>query len=415
VADLNNLRILWSSNAPWGKTGYGNQTALFYPRIKALGHALALLPFWGLEGGAITIGDVPVYPKMRDGYGNDAMGPHAQHFEADIIITLIDAWVMNPKAIPDGIAWCPWFPIDMFPFPPAVLRTVQHAFQPIVYSRFGERMAHDANLDVRYVPHGVDTAVFSPGDKAAARVHLGWTDDQFIFGMVAANKGWPSRKALDRHLEAFGYFAKKHPDAHLYIHTNDGSKGEQGGVNLPELAEFYEVADRVSFPDQYGNTGIGFPDMHMAELYRAFDCLLSVSMGEGFGVPILEAQACGCPVIVGDWTSMSELCFGGWTVPPPGRTVSGYGWVPDRTWMPVAAYQVVPRTSDILEAMERAYSNPIALAAKAKAAAAGALAYDADVVTAQHWRPVLDEIAVRLGKGRRALPAPAPMLEEVLS
>ena len=59
-----------------------------------------------------------------------------------------------------------------------------------------------------------------------------------------------------------------------------------------------------------------------------------------------------------------------------------------------------PRIGAILEAMEAAYLNGIARDRKGREAREGALAYDADVVARDYWRPVLDEIAVRLGKAQ---------------
>jgi glycosyltransferase involved in cell wall biosynthesis len=47
-------------------------------------------------------------------------------------------------------------------------------------------------------------------------------------------------------------------------------------------------------------------------LYNAADVLLSPSRGEGFGVPVIEAQAAGCPVIVADFSAQRELCGAGW-------------------------------------------------------------------------------------------------------
>ena len=54
----------------------------------------------------------------------------------------------------------------------------------------------------------------------------------------------------------------------------------------------------------------------MVLIYRATDVLLNPSLGEGFGIPIMEAQSCGTPVIANDWTSMTELVerAGGWLV-----------------------------------------------------------------------------------------------------
>jgi glycosyltransferase involved in cell wall biosynthesis len=134
----------------------------------------------------------------------------------------------------------------------------------------------------------------------------------------------------------------------------------------------------VVFCDQYHNI-LGFPSSYMVDVYRAADVLLSPSMGEGFGLPILEAQACGCPVIVGNWTSMPELCFAGWKV-------SG-----QRFYTPIGSFQYIPNIRDITWALRDAY------AAKGNAelreqARQGALAYDADLVAETYWKPVLTKI-----------------------
>lgn len=73
---------------------------------------------------------------------------------------------------------------------------------------------------------------------------------------------------------------------------------------------------------------MGMPDTHIADLYRAADVLLSPSMGEGFGLPIAEAQACGCPVITQDCSSMSELTINGIAIEPGPRhwTALGNWW-----------------------------------------------------------------------------------------
>ena len=47
------MRIAWLSNAPWARTGYGTQCNLFAPRMKALGHEVAVICFYGLEGGTL--------------------------------------------------------------------------------------------------------------------------------------------------------------------------------------------------------------------------------------------------------------------------------------------------------------------------------------------------------------------------
>ena len=50
------------------------------------------------------------------------------------------------------------------------------------------------------------------------------------------------------------------------------------------------------FSDQYTYL-LGWPEERMAQLYNAFDVLSLASSGEGFGIPLIEAQACGVPVV----------------------------------------------------------------------------------------------------------------------
>lgn len=376
------MRILWSSNAPWAKTGYGNQTALFTPRLKAAGHELGIFAWYGCEGGTLNWAGMPVYPKALNGYGVDVLGAHSAHFRADITITLIDAWVMDPDLwarTATGMRWVPWFPIDMDPPPPSIVGKVAQSFQPIVYSRHARRECQRAGLDVRYVPHGIDLQAFRPMDRKAAREKLGWPDDRFVALMVAANKGTPSRKAFPEVLEAFAEFARRRGDAHLHLHTYAGP--EMAGVDLRGLVEALALEKRVTFSDQYAML-IGLNDEYMRALYSAADVLLSPSLGEGFGIPILEAQACGCPVITGDWTSMSEITFKGLALPKANA---------HRIYTPLKAWQYMPAQSDIAHALATVYDAPYSR--EVPAAVAG---YEAEAVVRNHWLPVLAEIEHRL-------------------
>jgi glycosyltransferase involved in cell wall biosynthesis len=53
-----------------------------------------------------------------------------------------------------------------------------------------------------------------------------------------------------------------------------------------------------------------FPDEHLPLLYQAADAFVFPSLAEGFGLPILEAMACGTPVICSDTTAMPEVAGG---------------------------------------------------------------------------------------------------------
>jgi glycosyltransferase involved in cell wall biosynthesis len=388
---------LWHSNAPWAATGYGVQTRLFAPRIKRLGHEVGISAFYGLEGASIQWQGMNVYPRAFHPYGMDVVAQHAREMRADVVITLIDAWVMDPQRITAGGArWAPWFPIDHEPLPQPVREKVKHAWQPMVYARHAEQAATDAGLDVRYVPHGVDTEAYHPMARDEARAKLGLPEDAFVIGIVAANKGTPSRKALPAQLEAFARFHADHPEAILYLHTHLGTEME--GLDVAKLIEGVGIPEKaVRVCDQYRNI-MGYADTVMAGLYSAMDVLSSVTMGEGFGVPIIEAQACGTPVIVGGWTAMPELVGSGLVIPKDDA---------EAMFTPMGAYQYLPRISAIHEAYEQAYAVKGDEQVR-REARAFAEQYDAEHVTQTYWKPVLAEMADRLDA-----PATSPHVEVI--
>ena len=376
------MRINWFSNSPAACTGYGNQTKIFTPRLaKLLDKGLSITAFYGVQSGVLNINGIKVYPNFKHPYGQDVIGAHATWDQADAVVTLVDAWVIENQNI--DVPWFPWFPIDHEPMPANVLAKVRQAAKPIVMSKFGKRMAEQVGLDVWYVPHGVDTSIFKPLDREEAREHLKWPQDKFIVGMVAANKDNPSRKAFHEQIAGFAALHAAHPDTMLYLHTDDGTHGGNG----VDLIKFIRrmglvLGEDVLICDQYMN-GLGFPDSYMVDVYNGLDVLTNVAMGEGFGIPILEAQACGTPVIVGDWTSMSELCFAGWKVDQAEALPVYHDFFDAFQWQATAGA--------IADRMEQAYAarGDYDLRNKARR---GALPYDADDVTRQYWKPVIKEM-----------------------
>jgi len=375
------LRILWFSNAPWSQTGYGMQTAQAWWRIQKLGHKVAAIACnYGHEGMPIGFGcnneETVIWGRGFNAHGVDIIGAHAANSKADIVITLYDTWVFNPSVM-QQFKWCPWLPVDHDPCPPAVKQVLQAAYRPIAFSKFGEEKLREAGLDPLYVPHGIETAIFKPGDKAKARESLGLKDTEFLAVMVAANKGAPSRKSFGEVFKAWKMFLNDHPDAVLYCHTNPGT--ENAGENLEGLAKAEGIPQaNLRFADPY-RLLMGYPQQWLATLYQAADVLLSPSTGEGFGVPIVEAQACGCPVIVGNWTSMPELCFGGWTVTGQAKMT------------PLLANQFIPSITSIAGALREAHENKDNERLQRKCIN-GAIVYDADTVARNFWKPALAQI-----------------------
>lgn len=380
------MRINWFSNAPWGPSGYSNQTALFVPRIQELGHEMSITAFWGLQGGRLDWHGIPVFSGAFDPHGQDIMGFYAKAWKADILLTLYDTWVMNldgPHM--EGIPFVPWFPVDHEPMPQGVYDRLKRAMVAIAYSKSGVREAADRGLDVEYVPHGIETEVFKPKMREISRKQIGLPQDCFIASIVAMNKGIPPRKAWPQQLQAFAEFHKKHPDSKLYLHTL--MTPEVGGYNLWDLVQMLGLQEAVIVPEQYQYIA-GYPTEFVADIYNASDVLMSATMGEGFGIPILEAQACGTPVIVGGWTSMEELLFAGWEIKRDEA-------VPYITQL--AAKQYVPSPDAILDRLEQAYdmANEDRMKLREQARK-GALQYDADLITKEYWVPALKVVEDKL-------------------
>jgi glycosyltransferase involved in cell wall biosynthesis len=387
------LHLNWFSNAPWTAVGYGNQTRLFVPRIKELGYPISVTAFYGLQGGMGNYLGTRVYPNGRHPYGMDIIGASAVYDRANAIITLMDAWVVQPENIPGSIAWHPWFPIDCEPMPEMIYSKVKQSRRPIAMSKFGVKMCEAMGINPYYVPHGVETNVFKPIDRDAARQRLGIPANKYVYGMVAANKGNPPRKSFYEHIAAFAAVHKLHPDTLLYLHTDDGTRGGET-VNLLDfcaamgLRVGYITNNPLSpevdvvFCDQYTNL-LGLPDNYMVDAYNAMDVMILCSLGEGFGIPLIEAQACGCPVITGAWTAMGELMFSGRRIP---KSDADPVWVAFyKTWQ--YRVRVEPLAKAMLEMYELRGNQDYRDRARA-----GALAYDADKVTEKYWVPVLADI-----------------------
>ena len=138
---------------------------------------------------------------------------------------------------------------------------------------------------VTVVPNAVDLGAFTPGPRPAAlaaRYGLGGRPVVLTLGRLA---GEARAKGFDRVLEALPALADAVPDV-AYLVAGDGPDRARLGAK----AEGLGVADRVVFA--------GFvAEAEKADHYRLADAFALPSEGEGFGIVLLEAMACGVPVV----------------------------------------------------------------------------------------------------------------------
>jgi len=148
---------------------------------------------------------------------------------------------------------------------------------------------------VAVLPLGFDPQVFRPAtpeQRLRAREEMGFAPDDFVFyhaGAMTPNKG------LAFLLPAFARLALERPNARLLLKGMDAlfpSKQlfeEQLGKLEPQAAQ--AAMSRL----RYVGGQLPFPEM--ARIYQAADCYISPYLAEGFNMPVLEAAACGLPVI----------------------------------------------------------------------------------------------------------------------
>lgn len=281
------MRILWHSHSPFAATGYGKPTALWLPKLRDMGYEIMATAFHGLEEKDTFFEGIPVVNVDDGKYGSTVLKDIARFNKVDAIITLMDVWVFDPIAL-KGMKVFHWFPVDTDP-----LSLLDETFfkrsegVPVSISQQGERLLREAGFKGFSIPYTYDQSLFYVDDarreKARKDQHLeGW----FAVGINAAPV---PRKAWAEQLAAFSRLQRNHPgEVVLLINTSADPSGE---VKLP--------------PDAFRWTG-GMPDAEMADWYRMLDVLSACSYGEGFGLPILEAQACGTPVIVTDSAPVNE-------------------------------------------------------------------------------------------------------------
>lgn len=384
------MRILWHSAAPWIGSGYGVQTRLFAPRVAELGHDVAISGYVGANQLTGEWEGLTVYPGgTNNAIGMDVIGYHYERHRADVCLALCDAWALSPRMMALLNSVC-WLPIDQDPLS-AMNREflAESRARPVAFARYGQQVLADAGYPASYVPHGVDCSMFAPReDRDARRAAVGLDPGTFVIGINAANRD-VFRKGLPEQLCAYARFRRRHPDSKLILNM---SYDHPKGLDLPVILENLGIGEETGatrFPDQgaYLAGDISLQDLAMA-FYGTLDILSSCSYAEGFGVPVLEAAACGVPSVVTEGSAQPEV--GG-----PAAWVVGAQdfWVQAHE-----AWWHQPLIDDIEAAYEAAWQarENGEMDGRRAAAREHALQYDADLVTAQYWKPLLDEIEASL-------------------
>lgn len=282
------LRILWYSTIPYSSVGYGNATREILRRFRKDGHYVKIATKHAL-GGQVEVDGVECF----DGEVG-LINIIRQEENYDYIISMCDDWVFPPDFKFDKWVNCCF--LDTHTMHTRMLNNCNKAMHTIAVTKFTQ---HELDINGRkswYAPLGVSTSSFKPdiNKRKAFRESRGWTENMFAIGTVGLNYGTDRKNFLGL-LRAFKLFHAKHPDSILYLHT-DVMGTTTNGLPLMWAIESMGFKNDGTGPIQYVLQKPyhlwALSEEAMVQTYNAFDVFVLPTHGEGFGMPIVEAQAC---------------------------------------------------------------------------------------------------------------------------
>jgi glycosyltransferase involved in cell wall biosynthesis len=142
------------------------------------------------------------------------------------------------------------------------------------------------NANVSVIPNYLDTARFSPRDKAASRRVFGITEDVFVIGCAAANLADPM-KGISNVMDVVRKLQDSCPETKFrLLMVGAGNKA---------------ISDQL-----FKTTGL-LNDNSMVDAYNSMDVFVSASLAESFSYTLAEASAVGIPSVCLNDSSMPEM------------------------------------------------------------------------------------------------------------
>ncbi|GIV14918.1 MAG: glycosyl transferase family 1 [Armatimonadota bacterium] len=155
------------------------------------------------------------------------------------------------------------------------------------------RSFHVAPERLKVAYHGVDTDFFVPLPEEARRrlrQRMGLDTREIAILHVGSNAPY---KNLPAALHTVAYLHHSgHPVRWI-------KAGQPLSPSLHRMAQSLEIAERI-------HAASNIDDYRLRELYQVCDVLLFPSTREGFGLPVLEALACGTPAVIADTPALNE-------------------------------------------------------------------------------------------------------------
>lgn len=354
-------KVLWISDAGC-TTGFGRVTHAIGERlVEDYGHEIHVLAVnyrgdtWPCERpGHNHPTPLRLYRpdtiQARDIYGMTRVIELLGKVEPEVVVFLLDAQVVihflfhnqydKDRILLQYRPILSYMPDDGTNLPTPWTTLLPKITNLVAMSRHGQTHYQPSKL----VYHGSDPEMFWPiwekpkvasngvvcKTRADCKRLFGLDPDHFLVGRVDTNSGRKDYPAL---IKALWPVMGKYSDIDAWFHCQD--EGQNVGVRFQSM--FSREQERVN-PKRFFFPGLlttfeGWPIEDLNILYSAFDCLVSTSRGEGFGLGLLEAAACGIPIVAQNVSAIPEVVGPGGILLEPRdliTTPAGHdNWLPD--------------------------------------------------------------------------------------
>ena len=294
------------------------------------GFEVVSLGMYDTEGKHDSIRIWPVRGDDLQGY--EQVGKFLEVEGPDVLVINYDPgtvhrWVILLREIGSDIPVVAYFPIEGQPVAAGFLEMIRMVTVPITYTESGSKAIWSSGeISVPWTHHGADHAPFerlSEAQRERLKADIGW-EGKFVVGYVATNKRTKQQPRLMRAVQYLREGGRR--DVRLYLHTMPFQNYMMDGWNLLEVSAEMGLRSVVRFPPDITHymRGIGYEERgridetllhdsspeapirmlqailasyNMIELYNMMDVFVSVSQVEGFGLPLVEAMACGVPIV----------------------------------------------------------------------------------------------------------------------
>lgn len=281
--------------------------------------------------------------SMENAFGRWRFEKVLIDFQPDVVVDIRDYWMNQYQAMSclrKYFKWAIMPTIDSAPQQDSWVSTYLTADAIFTYSDWArDVIKQQTSNSIKYIDTlspGINTSIFKMQNILEARSKLSIRGDNFIIGSVMRNqkrKLIPDLIASTRKLiDSVEQESLPNKKIFLYLHT---SYPDYMGWEIPKLLKEHRMLNRTLFTyvcrdcrnifaDVYAgpsrqcphcknnnsnmpSASDGATDEQLALIYNSFDIYVQYSICEGFGVPQIEAGACGTPVATVNYSAMEDI------------------------------------------------------------------------------------------------------------